>query len=94
MRKRQQDQQEPEGWAAAWPNLFRDPELAEALLRSPEWAAFLQDLRAKAADCSNDIVHHVASTNEHMAEQNLLRGRVAQCEEIFELGDILKRWKE
>lgn len=54
----------------------------------------LADLSLKVADHQYQLVHDIPATAEALAKQNFFRGKIAAFEDLLELKDELKQWKE
>jgi hypothetical protein len=63
------------------------------LLSQPGWAVLLSDLQDKADSLSYQIVHKIPSTDEAVAGENFLRGKVSAFEDLLGLAEELKQWK-
>lgn len=78
-----------------WPLLFKDPEKAESLFSAVEgWKELLEDLRARKEELSDGIVHNVPYTQEQIAMQNFERGCCSVVEDLLQLEEEYRRWKE
>lgn len=77
-----------------FPNLFKDPEKAESLFSAEGWRELLADLRARRKEFSEEVVQNVPFTAEQQALQNFARGRCAEDDDLIELEEEYKRWKE
>ena len=77
-----------------WPRLFKDVEVAQALLEEQTFQVLLEDLRQKVAYLSRIVVHNIPVTDTAVAEHNFMRGKISAMEDLIGLQDELKQWKE
>lgn len=78
-----------------WPLLFKDPEKAESLFSGVEgWAELLADLRARKTELTEGIVHDVPYTPEQIAMQNFERGCCSVIEDLLQVEEEYRKWKE
>lgn len=77
-----------------WPALFKDREKAESLFSAVGWTELVEDLLARKKELSEGIEHNIPYTPEHFATQNFDRGCCSVLQDLIEIVEEFKLWKE
>lgn len=89
---KQKQQARPDSFR--WPNLFAHLDEAALLFQSQGWEHLLADCQEALQDLAAQVVHKIPTTKEAEAEQNFLRGKIAQLEDFIELHKDFEHWKK
>lgn len=77
-----------------WPRLFADPDQAEVLFHDQGFLNLQADLAFLVKEKVHSIIHGIPKNEVDVAEQNFLRGKISAFEDLIEIAEEYKEWKE